>query len=178
MAHTAAHTLARVRHRYQQFIGDPRSVLDRPALADTTDRFAQALADAFDHAVEALAACTSAADPAAAAAALADAQAAEYALDLADQHARRKARHGLYPGATPPLYARKLDLIEEARASLELATQASDSQEARSHRRRAHTLIEAAQVDIPELLEPAWTTLTDDDGLGAHDAPLCSTKIV
>ncbi|WP_066904271.1 hypothetical protein [Mycolicibacterium houstonense] len=171
----AADTLARVRQRYQQFVGDPRSALDRPTLADSADRFARALAKAFDDAAEQLTKC-SPADPAGAASALAAAQAAEYAFDLADQHARRAARHGLYPGGTPPLDARELDLIEEARASLELAAESTDAHIRRNHCLRAQALVASAGVVIPELLEPAWTAISDDPGHVETRAHFCSTK--
>lgn len=173
MIRIAADTLARVQQRYQNFVHDPRSALDRPALADSADRFARALAEAFDDTAEQLAEY-SFAEPSSAAAALASAQAAEYAFELADQHARRSARHGLYPGGTPPLDARELDLVEEARASLGLASQSTDAHLRRDYHLRARSLIASAGLVIPELLEPAWTAITDDTSHATAHTHLCS----
>ena len=92
-------------------------------LADTTDPIVAAFVVAYDEAVATLGECTPD-HPRCAARALAAAHAAEYAASLADQHARRLARHGIYPHLRRPLDVCVLGLVEEARASLELAAQA------------------------------------------------------
>jgi hypothetical protein len=120
MTSAATATVARIRRRYREFLTDSRSLLDRPALADGSEQLVREFIDAFDNAVEALGECTYAYFTRQAARALATAHAAEYAAALADQHARRMARHGIYPYRTAPLDARGLDQVEEARESLEL----------------------------------------------------------
>ena len=116
----ATAVVASIRRRQRDFLADPRSVLDRPVLADTTDPVVAAFVAAYD---EALGECTPS-HPRSAAPALCAAHAAEYAASLADQHARRSARRGIYPHLHAPLDVRGLDLVEEARANLELATHA------------------------------------------------------
>lgn len=122
-----------------------RSVLDRPVLADTTDPVVAAFAVAYDEAVETLGECTPS-HPRCAARALSAAHAAEYAASLADQHARRLARHGIYPHLRGPLDGRGLDLIEEARTSLELAAHAWPAQAATRHCYRAAQLAEEVGI--------------------------------
>ena len=80
--------VASIRRRQRDFLADPRSVLDRPVLADTTDPVVAALVAAYDEAVETLGECTPS-HPRCAARALSAAHAAEYAASLADQQARR-----------------------------------------------------------------------------------------
>lgn len=118
-----AATVGSIRRRQQDFLADPRSVLDRPVLAETADPLVAAFVVAYDAAVEALGECTPD-SPRRAAWAPSAAHAAEYAASQADQHARWLARHGVYPHLRVPLDVRGLDLIEEARASLELAAHA------------------------------------------------------
>jgi hypothetical protein len=83
-------------------------------LADTTDPVVAAFVVAYEEAVETLGEGTPD-HPRCAARPLSAAHAAEYAASLADQHARRLARHGIYPNLRGPLDGRGLDLIEEAR---------------------------------------------------------------
>ena len=90
-----------IRRRQRDFLADPRSILDRPVLADTTDPVVAAFVVAYDEAVETLGECTPD-HPRCAARALSAAHAAEYAASLADQHARRLARHGIYPNLRGP----------------------------------------------------------------------------
>ena len=47
-----------IRRRQRDFLADPRSVLDRPVLADTTDPVVAAFVVAYDEAVETLGECT------------------------------------------------------------------------------------------------------------------------
>ena len=96
--------VASIRRRQRDFLADPRSVLDRPVLADTTDPVVAAFVAAYDEAVETLGECTPS-HPRCAARALSAAHAAEYAASLADQHARRSARRGIYPHLHAPLDA-------------------------------------------------------------------------
>lgn len=138
-----------------------RSVLDRPVLADTTDPVVAAFAVAYDEAVETLGACTPD-HPRCAARALSAAHAAEYAASLADQHARRSARRGIYPHLHAPLDVRGLDLVREARASLELATHAWPASAATRHCHRAAQLTEELGIGVPDLLIPAWQALLDE----------------
>ena len=119
----ATAVVASIRRRQRDVLADPRPVLDRPVLADTTDPVVAAFVAAYDEAVETLGECTPS-HPRCAAPALCAAHAAEYAASLADQHARRSARRGIYPHLHAPLDVRGLDLVEEARANLELATHA------------------------------------------------------
>src|SRR5690242_9252728 len=79
-----------IRRGRRDFLADPRSVLDRPMLADGTDPIVSAFVVAYDEAVETLRECTQD-HPRCAARALSAAHAAEYAASLADQHARRLA---------------------------------------------------------------------------------------
>ncbi|GAB4897869.1 hypothetical protein MAHJHV34_49770 [Mycobacterium avium subsp. hominissuis] len=162
MTAQAAATLAGIRRRRREYLSDPRSALDRPALADSCEPPMRRLADAYDEAIEALRGVARA-DTRGAARALAAAHAAEYAASLADQHARQLARHGSYPGGQR-LNARQLDRIEEARASLELAEQAPTPAIAAQHRRRAYELVETVGIQIPVLLQPAWRALLDGPG--------------
>ncbi|WP_116377684.1 hypothetical protein [Mycobacterium sp. MFM001] len=155
----AAATLAEIRRLRREYLSDPRSVLERPALADSGEAAMRRLADAYDDAIEALRAAARA-HTRRAARALAAAHAAEYAATLADQHARQLARHGSYPGGQR-LSARQRDRIEEARASLELAEHAPTPAIADQHRRRAHELVETVGIQIPPLLQPAWRALLD-----------------
>ncbi|WP_152967058.1 hypothetical protein [Mycobacterium heckeshornense] len=159
MTAQAAATLAEIRRRRREYLFDPRSVIERPALADSCDAATRRLAESYDEAIEALSAATRA-DTRRAAWALAAAHAAQYASTLADQHARQLARHGSYPGGQH-LNARQLDRIEEARASLELAEHAPTPAIAAQHRRRAHELVEAVGIQIPPLLQPGWRALLD-----------------
>ena len=133
--------VASVWRRQRDFLADPRSVLDRPVLADTTDPVVAAFVAAYDEAVETLGECTPS-HPRCAARALSAAHAAEYAASLADQHPRRSARRGIYPHLHAPLDVRGLDLVEEARASLELATHAWPASAATRHCHRAAQLTE------------------------------------
>jgi hypothetical protein len=70
-------------------------------LADTTDPVVAAFVVAYDEAVETLGECTPD-HPRCAVRALSAAHAAEYPVSLADQHARRLARHGIYPNLRGP----------------------------------------------------------------------------
>jgi hypothetical protein len=90
-----------IRRRQRDFLADPRSVLDRPVLADTMDPVVAAFVVACDEAVETLGECTPD-HPRCAARALSAAHVAEYAASLADQHARRLARRGVYPNLRGP----------------------------------------------------------------------------
>jgi hypothetical protein len=150
-----------IRRRQRDFLADPRSVLDRPVLADTTDPVVAAFVVAYDEAVETLGECTPD-HPRCAARALSAAHAAEYAASLADQHARRLARHGIYPHLRGPLDVRGLDLVEEARASLEFAAHAWPASAATRHCRRAAQLAEEVGIAVPDLLIPAWQALLDE----------------
>jgi hypothetical protein len=85
MTVAARDVVGSIRHRRCHFLADPRSVLDCPVLADTTDPVVVAFVVAYDEAVEALRQCTPD-DPRGAARALAAAYAAEYAASFADQH--------------------------------------------------------------------------------------------
>jgi hypothetical protein len=80
----------------------------------------------------------------------------------ADQHARRLARHGIYPHLRLPLDVRGLDLIEEARASLAVATHAWSGAAAARHGHRAAQLAEQVGIEVPDLLVPAWQALLDE----------------
>lgn len=162
MTAQAAATLAAIRQRRRDYLSDPRSVLERPALADSCEPAMRRLADAYDDAIEALRGAARA-DTGQAARALAAAHAAEYAASLADQHARQLAHHGSYPGRQH-LGARQLDRIQEARASLELAEHAPTPAITAQHRRRAHQLVETVGIQIPPLLQPAWQALLDRPG--------------
>lgn len=71
-----------IRRRQRDFLADPRSVLDRPVLADTTDPVVAAFVVAYDEAVETLGECTPD-HPRCAARALSAAHTAEYAASLA-----------------------------------------------------------------------------------------------
>ena len=159
-----------IRRRQRDFLADPRSVLDRPVLADTTDPVVAAFVVAYDEAVETLGECTPD-HPRCAARALSAAHAAEYAASLADQHARRLARHGIYPHLRGPLDGRGLDLIEEARASLELAAHAWPAQAATRHCHRAAQLAEEVGIRVPDLLTPAWQALLDEPKTVAQHCP-------
>ena len=78
----ATAVVASIRRRQRDFLADPRSVLDRPVLADTTDPVVAAFVAAYDEAVETLGECTPS-HPRSAARALCAAHAAEYAVSLA-----------------------------------------------------------------------------------------------
>jgi len=54
----ATAVVASIRRRQRDFLADPRSVLDCPVLADTTDPVVAALVAAYDEAVETLGECT------------------------------------------------------------------------------------------------------------------------
>jgi len=101
----ATAVVASIRRRQRDFLADPRSVLDCPVLADTTDPVVAALVAAYDEAVETLGECTPR-HPRCAARALCAAHAAEYAVSLADQRAHRSARRGIYPPLHAPLDVR------------------------------------------------------------------------
>jgi hypothetical protein len=45
-------------------------------------------------------------------------------------------------------------------------------------RSRAHALVAATGIDIPELLQPTWHAVIDDSGTNSRDTLLCSTKRV
>jgi hypothetical protein len=151
----ATAVIASIRRRQRDFLADPRSVLDCPVLADTTDPVVAALVAAYDEAVETLGECTPR-HPRCAARALCAAHAAEYAVSLADQRAHRSATRGIYPHLHAPLDVRGLDLVEEARASLELATHAWPASAATRHCHRAAQLTEELGIGVPDLLIPAW----------------------
>jgi hypothetical protein len=55
-----------------------------------------------------------------------------------------------------------LDLIEEARTSLELAAHAWPAQAATRHCYRAAQLAEEVGIRVPALLTPAWQALRDE----------------
>jgi hypothetical protein len=94
---------------------------------------------------------------------LSAAHAAEYAASLEDQHARRSARPGIYPHLHAPMDVRGLDLVEEARASLELATHAWPASAATRHCHRARPQAHrGAGYRVPDLLIPAWQALPDE----------------
>jgi hypothetical protein len=92
MIGTASSMLADIQRRRER-LSDPRSALDRPALAEGYDPLVRRLLDTYAEAAAALCDCASAtpatpATPASAARALAAAAAAEYAETIADQLAR------------------------------------------------------------------------------------------
>jgi hypothetical protein len=60
-----------------------------------------------------------------------------------------------------PLDGRGLDLIEEARASLELAARAWPASAATRHCHRAAQLAEEVGIRVPVLLTPAWQAFLD-----------------
>jgi hypothetical protein len=157
----ATATVGSIRRRQQDFLADPRSVLDRPVLAETADPLVAAFVIAYDEAAEALGECTPD-SPRCAARALSAAYAAEYAASQADQHARWLARNGIYPHLRVPLDVRELDLIEEARASLGLAAHARSGAAAAKHCLRAAQLTEHVGIEVPDLLVPAWQALLDE----------------
>ena len=154
-------TVGSIRRRRQDFLADPRSVLERPALAETADPLVAAFVLAYDEAAEALAECTPD-SLRSAARALSAAHAAEYAAHQADQHARWLARHGIYPHMRVPLDVRGLDPIKEARASLELAAHCPSRAAATPHCLRATRLAEQVGIVVPDLLVPAWQGLLDE----------------
>src|SRR5262245_17530828 len=150
-----------IRRGRRDFLADPRSVLDRPVLADATDPVVSAFVVAYDKAVQTLGKCNQD-HPRCAARALSAAHAAEYAASLADQHARRLARHGIYPHLRAPLDVRGLDLVAQARASLELAAHVWPASAATRHCRRAAQLAQDVGIGVPDLLIPAWRALLDE----------------
>lgn len=149
-----------IRRRQRDFLADPRSVLDRPVLAHTTDPVVARSSSRTTKRSRRWGSCTPD-HPRCAARALSAAHAAEYAASLAVQHARRLARHGIYPHLRGPLDGRGSDLIEEARANLELAARAWPAQAATRHRHRAAQLAEEVGIRVPVLLTPAWQALPD-----------------
>ena len=68
----------------------------------------------------------------------------------------------IYPHLHAPLDVRGLDLVEEARASLELATHAWPASAATRHCHRAAQLTEELGIGVPGLLIPAWQALLDE----------------
>ncbi len=161
MTVTARAVVDSIRRARRDFLADPRSALDRPALADATDPVVAAFVAAYDEAVDTLGECTQD-HPRCAARALSAAYAAEYAASLADQHARQLARQGSYPHLRAPLDVRGLNLVAQARASLELAAHAWPASAATRHCRRAAQLAQDVGIEVPELLIPVWQALLDE----------------
>ena len=147
--------------RQRDFLADPRSVLDRPVLADTTDPVVAAFVVAYDEAVETLAKCTPD-HPRCAARALSAAHAAEYAASLADQHARRLARHGIYPNLRGPLDGRGVgpdrgSSHQSGTCRARLASAGGDpALLPRGTARRG------GRHQVPDLLTPAWQALLNE----------------
>ena len=158
----ATAVVASIRRRQRDFLADPRSVLDRPVLADTTDPVVAAFVAAYDEAVETLGECTP------------------------------RLTRGVPRGRCPPLMQRNTlrplqistpagrpdaastrtcthpwmcvgwTSFEEARASLELATHAWPASAATRHCHRAAQLTEELGIGVPDLLIPAWQALLDE----------------
>ena len=150
-----------IRRRQRDFLADPRSVLDRPVLADTTDPVVAAFVVAYDEAVETLGECTPT-TRGALHGALSAAHAAEYAASLADQHARRLARHGIYPNLRghPGRAWVGPDRGSSHQSGTRRARLASAGGDPALP--RAAQLAEEVGIRVPDLLTPAWQALLDE----------------
>lgn len=154
MYRNANQTFAQVDKMYRRFLSDACSALDRPLLADDTDGRTAQLYLAAAGAQQALGQARihgAVACPAA----LAAAEATRYAFTVADNHARRAARHGIYPGGLILGVADQIGLAQ-ARAHLRLAARSRCAGRAAHHRTCAVTLVSAVGLVIPQRLRPAW----------------------
>jgi len=120
-------------------------------LTDTTDPLVAAFVVADDKAVQTVGECTPDC-PRYAARTFSTAHAAEYAASLTDRQTRRLATQRAYPHLHGPLDGRGMDLVEEARASLELAAHARLASAASRHCPRAAQVAETVGIEVADLL--------------------------